>query len=253
MKAQRDTWTPLRSTSSFPPSTTALASAVVPPTTLEDAYQCPHHPIFLSSTSSMPPSTFVALSLFFVCLEKSILKPLVKTTFLRRQANERSRRLWNKGHRPANVQARDRKMKLSSVEKSVLCKIRGGGGNGFGSMFSSFNEYIGASKRRCWMVLLVSIMLDTISTTLMKTAQEQGSVSKSVLAFVGYFLSLSGLAVALKSIDVSIAYAVWAALGTAIVSVAGIVLFGERFDTAKILCLSMILLGTIGLNLTEDH
>ena len=46
---------------------------------------------------------------------------------------------------------------------------------------------------------------------------------------------------------------VWAALGTAIVSIAGIVLFGERFDSAKIICLAMIVLGVVGLELSEGH
>lgn len=46
---------------------------------------------------------------------------------------------------------------------------------------------------------------------------------------------------------------VWAALGTAVVSVAGIVFFGERFDLAKVICLSMIVLGVVGLELTGQH
>ena len=46
---------------------------------------------------------------------------------------------------------------------------------------------------------------------------------------------------------------VWAALGTAIVSVAGVIFFGEHFDIAKVLCVSMIVLGVIGLNVIEEH
>lgn len=37
------------------------------------------------------------------------------------------------------------------------------------------------------------------------------------------------------------------------VSVAGIVFFGERFDLAKVICLSMIVLGVVGLELTGQH
>lgn len=42
-------------------------------------------------------------------------------------------------------------------------------------------------------------------------------------------------------------------MGTALVSIMGIVLFGERLDMKKILCLSMILLGVIGLELSDEH
>ena len=45
------------------------------------------------------------------------------------------------------------------------------------------------------------------------------------------------------AIEVSIAYAVWAALGTAIVSVVGIAFFGENYDFYKLLGLGMIIVG----------
>jgi len=65
--------------------------------------------------------------------------------------------------------------------------------------------------------------------------------------------SLAGFGFALKAIDVSIAYAVWASVGTAIVSIVGIVFFGERLDMAKVLCLAMILLGVVGLEMSDRH
>lgn len=132
---------------------------------------------------------------------------------------------------------------------SVLA-IRGGGA---GSMVSDFNNYIGSSKFRSWTVLVFSILTDTVSVTLMKAAQAESSVPKLVISFLGFFLSLVGFALALKSIDVSIAYAIWASVGTAIVSVAGIVFFGECLNMAKIICLAMILLGVVGLELTDEH
>lgn len=55
--------------------------------------------------------------------------------------------------------------------------------------------------------------------------------------------SLSGFALCLGAIEVSIAYAVWAALGTAIVSVVGIAFFGESYDAYKLLGLGMIIVG----------
>ena len=68
---------------------------------------------------------------------------------------------------------------------NAICAIRGGG---VGSIVSDFNDYIGASKARSWAVLVFSILTDTVSVTLMKTAQEEGSVSKIVLSFIGFFL-----------------------------------------------------------------
>lgn len=46
---------------------------------------------------------------------------------------------------------------------------------------------------------------------------------------------------------------IWACFGTAIVSIAGIVFFGERLDMAKVVCLSLIVVGVVGLELTDSH
>lgn len=62
-----------------------------------------------------------------------------------------------------------------------------------------------------------------------------------------------GFNVALSKIEVGIAYAVWSALGTLVVTYIGIVCFGESFDLYKLLCLALIVVGVIGLNIREDH
>ena len=55
----------------------------------------------------------------------------------------------------------------------------------------------------------------------------------------------------LAQIDTSIAYAVWSACGTAVVSAIGILVFGEQVDGLKIGCLALIVSGVIGLNVRE--
>jgi uncharacterized membrane protein len=55
-------------------------------------------------------------------------------------------------------------------------------------MISDFNNYIGASRKRAWMVLMVSILTDTASVALMKTAQEESNVRKLVMSFFGFYI-----------------------------------------------------------------
>jgi hypothetical protein len=50
------------------------------------------------------------------------------------------------------------------------------------------NEYIGGNTQRCWMVLFLSILLDTTSTITMKQAQYDQSLTKLLLAYLGYFV-----------------------------------------------------------------
>ena len=65
--------------------------------------------------------------------------------------------------------------------------------------------------------------------------------------------SQCGLTVSLAQIDVGVAYAMWAAVGTATVSFCAMVLFAEDFDLIKIGCLIMIIVGVAGLNLRDEH
>jgi small multidrug resistance pump len=64
--------------------------------------------------------------------------------------------------------------------------------------------------------------------------------------------SQCGLTISLAKIDVGIAYAIWAAIGTATVTIAGMLLFSEGVDSLKIASLSLIIMGVVGLNLRDD-
>jgi small multidrug resistance pump len=57
----------------------------------------------------------------------------------------------------------------------------------------------------------------------------------------------------LAQIDVGIAYAVWAAVGTAAVTLFSIFLFDEELDVVKTACLLMIVSGVVGLHLRQEH
>jgi small multidrug resistance pump len=66
---------------------------------------------------------------------------------------------------------------------------------------------------------------------------------------VFYSLSFAGLTIALKKLDVGIAYAVWAGVGTALIAVIGIIYFKESLTLVKVLSLLLIIMGVVGLNI----
>lgn len=63
-----------------------------------------------------------------------------------------------------------------------------------------------------------------------------------------YFLSL-----ALKTLPIGTAYAVWTGIGTVGATVAGILIFGETRDVGKIVCVLLIVAGITGLKLTSPQ
>mmetsp|Transcript_1291 Transcript_1291/g.1780 ORF Transcript_1291/g.1780 Transcript_1291/m.1780 type:complete len:211 (-) Transcript_1291:127-759(-) len=125
------------------------------------------------------------------------------------------------------------------------------------TMLTSFPDWVGKSTARCWAILVAAIIVEIGATSYLKAGSDSGGFGTpkgtklTVLSLGLYMISLLSFGMSLRKIDVSIAYAVWSALGTAAVSVFGILLWGESADTIKILSLLLIMIGVVGLNLTE--
>jgi small multidrug resistance pump len=103
-----------------------------------------------------------------------------------------------------------------------------------------------------WLYMVLAIVLEVSGTTSMKLSQGFTQVLPSVLMFLFYGLSLGALTLALKSIDVSVAYAVWSGLGTALISTVGVLWLKEPLNALKVVSLMLIIIGVIGLNLSGD-
>lgn len=73
----------------------------------------------------------------------------------------------------------------------------------------------------------------------------------SVLTVVAMGLSIWLLALAMKSIPVGTAYAVWTGIGAVGVAVLGMVLFGESREILRMVCLFMIVTGIVGLKIVS--
>lgn len=71
----------------------------------------------------------------------------------------------------------------------------------------------------------------------------------SLLTAAAMVLSLGLLGLALRSLPLGTAYAVWTGIGTIGTAVLGIVLFGESADVLRLLCIGLIVAGIVGLKL----
>lgn len=69
----------------------------------------------------------------------------------------------------------------------------------------------------------------------------------SILTAVAMAISLWLLSLAMRSIPVGTAYAVWTGIGAVGVAVLGMVLFGESREILRVVCLFLIVAGIVGL------
>ncbi len=101
-----------------------------------------------------------------------------------------------------------------------------------------------------WLYLILAILFEIVATTAMKLSEGFSKLIPSIGTIVGYLICFTFLSMALKKIDLGIAYAIWGAAGTTIMAAIGIMLFHESVSVMKITSIFLIVLGVIGLNLS---
>jgi small multidrug resistance pump len=104
-----------------------------------------------------------------------------------------------------------------------------------------------------WVYLIAAISLEILGTTCMKLSAGFTRLTPTLLMFGFYVGCFSCLTLALKRIEVSVAYAIWSGVGTAMISLIGILLFQESFSGLKLLGIALIIGGVVALNLAGGH
>ncbi|MFP3390396.1 DMT family transporter [Brevibacillus sp. SIMBA_040] len=102
-----------------------------------------------------------------------------------------------------------------------------------------------------WIYLLMAILLEVAGTTSMKLSEGLSKPVPSVMMFIFYVLCFSSLSMALKEMEVGVAYAIWSGLGTAIVAIIGVIVFKDAFTVKKVIALGLIIAGCVLLNLGD--
>lgn len=100
-----------------------------------------------------------------------------------------------------------------------------------------------------FVVLLAAIGIEVGATTVLPRTRGFHDLTWSLVVLGGYALSIWLLAVVVRQMSVSVAYAVWSGLGTAAIAAVGAVAFGERLDAVKVTALALIITGVVVLNL----
>lgn len=98
-----------------------------------------------------------------------------------------------------------------------------------------------------WIVLIVSGLLETAwAIALDRSAGFSRPVPTAIFG-VALALSMAGLGFALRTIPVGTGYAVWVGIGAVGTAVVGMVALGESAALPRIICLSLVVSGVVGL------
>jgi small multidrug resistance pump len=97
------------------------------------------------------------------------------------------------------------------------------------------------------MFLTAAIVLEVAGTVSMKLSHGFSQALPSVLLFLFYGASFTCLNFALRTIEVSVAYAIWSALGLILVAAIGILVLRESASALKLASIVLIVVGVVGL------
>jgi quaternary ammonium compound-resistance protein SugE len=102
-----------------------------------------------------------------------------------------------------------------------------------------------------WICLLIAGLFEVGWAIGLKYTEGFSKLWPSVATIAAMVASFELLALALKTIPVGTAYAVWTGIGAVGTAVFGIVFFGESRDVLRILCIMLIVIGVIGLKVVS--
>lgn len=102
-------------------------------------------------------------------------------------------------------------------------------------------------------LLFVAILTEVAATSALPRAQGFRDPLWTTFVLGGYAVSIWLLAIVVRYLPVSMTYAVWSGVGTAVVAVVGVLWLGERLDWFSVTALALIVAGVVMLNLHGAH
>jgi quaternary ammonium compound-resistance protein SugE len=104
-----------------------------------------------------------------------------------------------------------------------------------------------------WVLLITAGVFETGFAVMLKVSDGFSKLVPTILFAIFALASFGLLNLALKDLPVGTAYAVWTGIGAAGTATVGILALGEPGSALRIVCISLIVIGAIGLQAVESH
>ncbi|KMZ41477.1 multidrug efflux SMR transporter [Brevibacillus sp. RS1.1] len=102
-----------------------------------------------------------------------------------------------------------------------------------------------------WVYLLLAGVCEVVSVTSIHHVNVGGGWRAKIVLVSGFTLSFLLLSLAMKTIPMGTAYAIWTGIGTAGSTIVCMVGYGESRDWRRMICMSMILFAAVGLKIVS--
>lgn len=102
-----------------------------------------------------------------------------------------------------------------------------------------------------WLLLFIAGLLEVGWAVGLKYTEGFTRPLPTLLTGVALVASMALLGLAVRSLPLGTAYAVWTGIGTVGTAVLGMLLFGEPATVARLVCIGLIVAGILGLRLVS--
>lgn len=104
-----------------------------------------------------------------------------------------------------------------------------------------------------WLILLLAGLCEIGWAIGLKYSEGYTRLWPTVFTVAGMVVSVWLLGIAMRTLPVGTAYAVWVGIGAVGTAILGIVLFDEAADAGRLISLALIVAGIVGLKLASAH
>ncbi|HBS45600.1 multidrug efflux SMR transporter [Paenibacillus sp. G2S3] len=101
-----------------------------------------------------------------------------------------------------------------------------------------------------YVLLATAIICEVFGSSMLKVSNGFKRIFPSIGVILGMGLAFYSLSLALKTIPLGTAYAIWSGVGTALTAIIGVVIYKENFNRKKLLGLLLIIGGVIIMKLS---
>jgi quaternary ammonium compound-resistance protein SugE len=102
-----------------------------------------------------------------------------------------------------------------------------------------------------WIYLFIAGIFEVVWAMGLKYTEGFTKLYPTLITIVGMIISFYFLSMAIKTLPIGTAYAIWTGIGAAGAVIMGIILFGEPKSLLKFFFVALILAGIIGLKVTS--
>jgi small multidrug resistance pump len=101
---------------------------------------------------------------------------------------------------------------------------------------------------RAWIYLSIAILAEVVATSALKASLGFTRAGPSAVVIIGYGIAFYCLSLALQSMPVGVAYAIWSGVGIVLITLFAWLVHGQALDLPAIFGLALIVAGVVVLN-----